>query len=260
MSKKEGMYILEAGDSRGISKGAEFDVFSDERLSPKSHLGVLVIYRLDTFESEMVIKPPGMPILLTGKAFALPKMTVDEPVRLDLGIDYRTSEVYREFMEGLEKLNEEKQVYLVSERAEATLGMRMEKGEVVLDILDVRVTRYDGVKPRLPAIRLLPADVHRVLRAAARFHWHLNRSSQFSFIEKWVGVEVREVKETNEFDEFLVKRLNIPTNERNLNEGGIATVVADNKTKYGFKIINRSARPFYPYLFFFDNHDLSISE
>jgi hypothetical protein len=45
-----------------------------------------------------------------------------------------------------------------------------------------------------------------------------------------------------------------------LNIDGVIDFIVDEKAMYGIRIVNDTAEPLYPYLFYFDNTDFSISE
>jgi hypothetical protein len=136
----------------------------------------------------------------------------------------------------------------VDSKVEAELDIALEDGQVVFNILDPRVTNF-GLT-RIP-FHISPKadDVYPVIRAAARYLWHLRTNKNPAFQNK-VRIEFKQLMVTREIQPY----------GPDLNIDGVIDFIVDEKAMYGIRIVNDTAEPLYPYLFYFDNTDLSISE
>lgn len=112
---------------------------------------------------------------------------------------------------------------------------------------------------RIP-FRIIPNvnDIYPVIRAAAHYHRHLHRINKEASLRNQVRIEFMKLKYEEDYDEDfnLITRIDGP----NLNIGGIVDIVVNKDSMYGTNIINDTDLVLFPYLFFFDNSDFSISE
>jgi hypothetical protein len=103
-------------------------------------------------------------------------------------------------------------------------------------------------------------DVYRVIHGAARFYYHLRRSStQPTRLCQKVTLECTKLRNLG-YDDYL-KEIFVPEGD-NLNSDGtikICVVGDKDETSYGFNIRNKWSVPLFASLFYFDLSDLSIS-
>jgi len=159
----------------------------------------------------------------------------------------------------LSKLSEVQHLFsYTNTEKEASIVLQLNaQDRVQFTVTDPRVT--DHGLSRLD--RDIPLDnLESVIRAARHYHWHLLRESpDFSFpnntrFDGKVGLDFYKVMYTGTF----VKSIGDPIEKVIDGQDVIVNVDADNTTWYGIELKNETNESFYPYLFFFDNSDLSI--
>lgn len=132
--------------------------------------------------------------------------------------------------------------------------------KIAFDTHDPRVMQY-GLT-RLPKTVDQDVDaIHSVLCGIAHYSYHLRRTNVTP--PKFDGVPLREKivveffrLQEGGFGEDGTRQM-VPGANLNVPGAGIDLVVGE--ALYGFKIVNNSPLDLYPYFFFFDNCDLSIS-
>ncbi|KAG8708057.1 hypothetical protein FRC08_000135 [Ceratobasidium sp. 394] len=122
----------------------------------------------------------------------------------------------------------------------------------VFDIKHALVNRH-GVKELPEAVPVTAEDILAVLRAAALWIWHLNRSNPESSLEQSIKFEFTKVVR-----EARTRKLDSVGPD--LNHSGVVEIVANRRDLYGMKIINTSPYNLYPYLFYFDVNGQSIEK
>jgi hypothetical protein len=161
----------------------------------------------------------------------------------------------------LSKLSEIQHLFsCMNTEEEASLVLQLNtQGRVHFTVTDPRVTGH-GLS-RLD--QDIPLDnLDSVIRAAQHYYWHLLRENpDISFpnnsrLDSKVTLDFYKLKQTGAF----VKSIGNPIEKVIDGQDVIVKVVADNTTWYGIELKNKTTVPFYPYLFFFDNSDLSIRE
>ncbi|KAF8150569.1 caspase domain-containing protein [Crassisporium funariophilum] len=258
--KSNGTYCLKAGSAHGISIGAEFTIYADKTaLSTASHLAVMVAQRIYAFETILIMSPHQPQLMLDKAVLALQtKAGFAEQLNLYVALDESLMLVFEALLEQINGAGANpRRINLVQDRSIASMEIVREGDELGLIILDQRVRHYGMF--RMPhRVRLDLQDVLRVLRAAAHYYYHLNRSQLNKYLQKKVEVQFTqlEISET-EFDEFG-RQLNVPIGPNLLVEDMISLEV-DEDNIYGIKIINNTAWDLYPNVFYFDNSDMSIT-
>lgn len=238
-------YILDAGSAHGVTDGAEFAVYGHRDWPPKTPpLGTLVVVDTSAFSASMfVLGASGF--ALNDSGFALQtKVGAEEDLRLHIAIDETFVSVFEALAQEMQRTGPDRRRILLSERDNAELDVELEDGQVVFNILDPLVTKF-GLT-RMPA-RIGVADVWPVLRAAAHYRWHLRRTNKKPIFQNKVRIEFKQLKGSRELQPY----------GPDLNVNGVIDFVVDEDAMYGIKIINDTAKPLYPSLFYFDNSDLS---
>ncbi|THU94293.1 hypothetical protein K435DRAFT_900628 [Dendrothele bispora CBS 962.96] len=103
--------------------------------------------------------------------------------------------------------------------------------------------------------------IHHILRSAAHFYRHLNRSPKSKLIDKANNIllecfKLKESEDTDSFDDVLMP----DPDGKNLNVGGVITIDVDEEEEepFGYKITNNTSLNLYASLLYFDFSDLSI--
>ena len=247
-------YVMKAGAAHGIAVGAEFSVYQERDLPPKTApLGTLVACDVSEFSTTMSVPPEAAPFDLDGSAFALQtKPGTEESLRLNIAEDATLIDIFETVAPWMGPSSPGHRRIQFVETTEAELGLELEDGEVVVNVLNPLVTKYGLV--RMPS-RIQPEvnRVYSVMRAAAHYHWHLRRQGT-SDLQNGIQIEFNAVVLIYDDDLNYVVTPVGP----NLNVDGVVDIIASNRTMYGVKIINNTSRALYPSLFYFDNSDLSI--
>ena len=245
------------GTARGISLGAEFEVYQDQ---DSGHLlGIVVASELSPFSTRLYAKEPGFVLEGDGVAFLISAGTEEHVLRIHVA-----DEGLKALVKKIERTDPRHRMIQLVERDQAEFGMALEDGKVVFDILDSLVTKYGltrmpfSLEPTLEAIS-------PVLRAADHFYWHLRRrpgveNDTEKGLADFVEIEVAEMEHDGiTYDDNLEPVLS-PTGAGWKRGKDFDLQIDGRGMIYGWKIINKYSMALYPALFYFDNSDWSISE
>ena len=243
--------LMEGGAAHGVTGGKEEFLAADDRSTFS-----LTIENVYPFYSEMK-SAKGMPWPFEDRIVTAFKKVPGEKTRLRLYILPEANG--RDVI--LSKLSEIQHLFLcMNNEEEASLVLQLNtQGRVHFTVTDPRVTEH-GLS-RLD--QDIPLDsLESVIRAAQHYYWHLLRENpDFSFpdnsrLDSKVTLDFYKLQQTD----ATVKAIGSPIEKAIDGHEVIVKVVADNTTWYGIELKNKTTEPFYPYLFFFDNSDLSIRE
>jgi hypothetical protein len=261
------------GSARGISLGAEFEVYQDQ---DSQLLGIVFASKVETFfttlsrysnkleESKFVLKGDGVARQIsagTGEEHILRIYVADEKLKALVKQIERTDPLHR--------------IIQPVEKDQAEFGMAVEDGKVVFDIFDPLVTKYgltrmpeslefsDGPNSDATMITQLAP----VLRAADHFYWHLRRtpgveshSKKGPGLADVVEIAVADMEHDGvSYNDFLEPILS-PIEASWKSGKDFKFDLDGTEMVHGWKIINKSGFDLYPALFYFDNSDWSISE
>lgn len=243
--------LMEGGIAHGVTGGKEEFLVSDGHSSFS-----LTIEEVFSLYSKMK-SPKGKPWPFEDRIVTAFQKVPGEKARLQLYIspDANGRDVI------LSKLSEIQHLFsCMNTEKEASLILRLNtRGRVYFTVTDPRVTDHG-------LFRLdqdIPLDnLDSVIRAAQHYHWHLFRENpNISFsnntrLDSKVTLDFYKLRQMG----TSVKSIGNPIEKVIVGQDVIVKVVADNTTWYGIELKNKTNMPFYPYLFFFDNSDLSIRE
>jgi hypothetical protein len=243
--------LMEGGAAHGVTGGNEEFLVSDGHSTFP-----LTIEKIYSFYSKMK-SPNGIPWPFEDRILTAFQKVSGEKARLQLYIfpDANGRDVI------LSKLSEIQHLFsCTNTEEEASLVLQLnDQGRVYFTVTDPRVT--DHGLSRLD--QDIPLDnLESIIRAAQHYHWHLLRENpNFSFsnnarLDSKVTLDFYKLQQTGMFG----KSIGGPIEKDMDGQDVIVKVVADNTTWYGIELKNKTTVPFYPYLFFFDNSDLSIRE
>ncbi|KAF9068251.1 hypothetical protein BDP27DRAFT_834484 [Rhodocollybia butyracea] len=248
--------ILEGGDAHGITTGAEFAVYEDDKM--EKQLGTVTVTSSTAFSS-VCISTDLDPSSLSPRAFA--KMT-----RVGDGFDVRLLvPMHNDFLRPIrrvalemESTEETKRRFFMVDRMDENpdLILTLENQQVHFEIGD-RVCREHGMERMSTSVPVKGIDdISRVLLSSADFYWHLRRSKRENKLSGSGKVTINCVRLVKESDGTY-----LPDSQRtDFNVNGVVAVNVDDGFQYGFKINNQSKVPLYAALFFFDVGDLSITK
>ena len=143
------------------------------------------------------------------------------------------------------------------DEADLMLQLSVQK-DVTITITDRRVTDHG-----LSKLGNIPLDsLESVIRAAQHYYWHLFRRNislgKSITPDDLVILNFYKLREERDIFSTKVVSDGDPIKKDIVGNDLIVKVTADNKTWYGIELKNNTNQSLYPYLFFFDNSDLSI--
>jgi hypothetical protein len=239
----------DAGTARGISLEAEFEVYQDQ--DSEHLLGIVVVKELSPFSTKLRTKEHKFVLEGDGVARQTSAGTQEPVLRIHVADELKAL---------VEDIERTLRIIQLVERKQAEFCMALEDGKVVFDILDTLVTKY-GLT-RMPFTELEPTveAISPVLRAAYHFYLHLRRTSGVESDTDVVEIEMAEMEHdgityNDDFEPVLSPI------KSSWKRGDVFDLqINNNRTIYGWKIINKIKVDLYPALFYFDNSDWSISE
>ncbi|KAG8734608.1 hypothetical protein FRC10_011615 [Ceratobasidium sp. 414] len=248
IEKQGNMCFLRAGIAQDIGVGAVFKVFKEDIADPTkdSPLGSLRVVSADPTSCTLTwaddSKPFNLPDISYGFQIHCSSdqfLKVHFTQRLQSRLT-RDKEWHSGFTASQTNI-----VIKPTDHDTADIVVDLDKNNrAVFDIKHALVNRH-GVKELPEAVPVTAEDILAVLRAAALWIWHLNRSNPESSLEQSIRLEFTKVVR-----DPRTRKLG-PTGA-DLNHSGVADIVANGKDLYGMKIVNTSPYNLYPYLFYFD--------
>ncbi|KAF8970608.1 caspase domain-containing protein [Flammula alnicola] len=247
---EQGNFILEAGTAQGINIGAEFTIYArKEDVARENSMGVLVVdsTKLESYSATMKVLPDA-PILSLPRPGVAVQTTAGH--RPDLRLFIRPDPQQSLISLVRETRHDFPNVTIVDQEEDAQISIEMLNGKVTLRIVEQKLTRYnfarqiDGIDPTLEGLS-------PILKTAAHYYWHLNRTNDSPEVANNIQVEFYKLREDDSEDL-------IPVGDNLCVDNEIDFVVEEDQP-YGVKLINiNKSRDFFPSLFYFDNSDLSI--
>lgn len=252
------MYTLKAGFAQGITVGSEFAIVYDYVESPFNP--PLATLRVKSSEACRAVLEP-IPNATVGVLY--PPMCARQ-VRCGPGHELRVH-----FTEPVTRFLNVQHGALVAKRADIgfILTPRYE-AELLVDVIDRdndkkavfstanKLTKQYGFDRLLHVTAVTAEDISHVLRSAASWNWHLNRTNAATHpFSGLVDLEFTRLQQVGYSVDGEGTSILIPEGE-NMNRTGI--VDGYHYDFFGVRIVNRTTRDLYPYLFYFDVSDQSI--
>ncbi|KAK0486549.1 hypothetical protein IW261DRAFT_1456027 [Armillaria novae-zelandiae] len=261
-SDTPGQYLLEAGEAHGITKNAEFAVFSDK--SMKSPLGTVVVANTTDFTSScnfFSTRGDETPFPLASPGYALQtRVGEEQDVRLFVGKNERLLGTFQRIADEMRSDKGGKRgIRLVQRREDAPdLVISAAGDDFHFEIMD-ELCRGHGLT-RMPfKVRMDDSGtIHRVLQSSADFYWYLRHSSKAGLLAANT-LECMKLKETGAYTKDFEDIWMPDPKGHNLNNGDVIMIDVDEEAVYGFKITNTASISLYVSMFYFDVSDLSIS-
>ena len=247
----------DVGSARGISLGAEFEVYQNQ---DSGHLlGIVVASESNPFSTTLYAKEARFALEEDGVALQTSAGTEEHVLRIHVA-----DEDLKAIIKKIRKTDLNHRIIQLVERDQAEFGMALEDGKVVFDIFDPLVTKY-GLT-RMPfSLEPTLGVISPVIHAADHFYLHLRRTPRSENdtergIADFVEIEVAELEHDGITYDDNYEPVLSPTSVGWKHGKDFDLQIKDRGTVYGWKIINKSNVALYPALFYFDNSDWSISE
>lgn len=156
-------------------------------------------------------------------------------------------------------------------------GLQLVKADIIVSVLNGNavfddLTGIGSVSRKASRFKRLPItsepdfdSLYPIISAASHWFYHLRRRPTNSLLtrSREVTIEFMELSETSEYDAALMPMLGPSSGNLITQDAQFRNVVdirADEETLYGQRIRNSSKYTLYPYLFYFDSSDFSISK
>ena len=246
--------IVKAGSADGVTPGAEFSIYKPddtELLNPLAHT---TVHSIEAFHSVLHDVPQPNSLDRDLNYIAI-QTKLGEKEDLRLGISASDSHMKKIF-EAVQA-REPKGLYniaVTTNQQNNHLHASVVKNFVTFKMVDERVTRF-GFKNTFPTVAADDSDrLHRVFGRIAHFYRELN------LVNKPTKPSLSSIVNVNFYE--LDSEADDPTPiGKNLYNDGIIDIRVSEEpdVPYGLELINNSAATdLYPYVFLFDNTDLSI--
>ena len=252
MPEKALSIILEAGAAQGITVGSRMAVHASNLLETVATenpcLGYLTVTSVGPFTSVLDFEVPSdtkrfrIPLLF----YCLVKSCALQKIAL-----YCEDRHWLETVFSPEERNQ-LGITMVDNVQDCDLQLTRLDGKVYFDRHNALITAH--ISPRISHtinVDDIPA-IQNVVNSSLHFYGHLTRSGSDDFRNVWM--EMKNLK--HELSDG--HRIYSPTG-KNLIADEPATIVVDDSVRLGMTIFNQTDLPLYPYLFYFDPTDLTIS-
>ena len=258
---REGQFILNAGAIHGIARGAEFEIYRNEQAIDGAPLGAFLVEMLGPFSAILKVRPGDTSSIPQQAAIAVQtKVGEREDLRLFIPIGDEYLPCHNAWLSLMQPGNGYTyNITLLENPDTAHVELVMKNERVVFLYRDERITQY-GLQQAYFDVEPTTEEVARVLKALAHYFWKINLTSNNPEITKSIQFEFYQLDPSDDIydeDTGLPEMTPIPPN---ICKDNLIDFVIDEDAPYGIKITNSSPHDFYPYLFYFDNSDLSIGK
>ncbi|CAE6441338.1 unnamed protein product [Rhizoctonia solani] len=255
VKKRGGSYTLSAGTAQGVTVGAIFDIFEHDitNHAKDAPLGAMCVISADPLTSKLNWAKASRP-------FDIPKLSYG--LQTHCGSDQF---INVHFTEQLQSHLHADRAWLSAFTAnQSSVAFNLSQADVADVVVDISRNGKAFFHIRHPLINQyhidrLPQEVHvtakdilAVLRAAALWIWHLNRTNSDSDLGQSVQIQFTRLNES--------QGNQMEVCGEDLNKSGVADFVARPGEYYGVKLVNNSRFNLYPHLFYFDLNGLSIEQ
>lgn len=261
--------MLKAGAAHGVTIGSKFEIYSSNISSPstKPPIGTARVAYTDYNTSHLKLAAPLQRDASYSQYTPWARPTTLEllyALQIEAGV---TQALRLHFTTAISTLfqnvpdwraafhgNEASHPTLVeSPKDTAQMSMDInEHGRVVFETGNKIATSCD-LKVLPYTVQAKIDDVLPVLRAAAKWAWHVSRTSTEPLPEDSVKIEFLQVELGAGPGEFQIIG-------DNLNQGGMAQLTYHDGHYYGVKLVNKTKIKLFPYLFYFDVSEQSIGK
>ncbi|CAE6447573.1 unnamed protein product [Rhizoctonia solani] len=254
------VYVLSAGTSTGISVNNLFELHANDISGPNNPpLGELIVYNVEMRRA--FLRPvQKAPISCPPKAYA--RQTgygPDQSLKVHFTPGFlNTAKQDRKWHSSYEDFHR-RRVFVESSAREAELIVDVKGTSEATFISTHSLLKKYGIENLPPKGSFpVPADSSalRVIAAASRWSWHLNRTPVRSTVKDDIHIEFSRL-EAGARDPASGNK-NILQPIKNLNVNGVADFVVSKQDHYGLTLVNNSERNLHAYCVYFGATDLTI--
>ncbi|KAJ8079113.1 hypothetical protein PM082_013400 [Marasmius tenuissimus] len=273
-------FVVEAGEAHGVTKDAEFAVYSDQKMKPEHLVGRVRAVKITPFNTGCS-SLDGSYLEIPKPAYAiLTRLGEQQDLRLYIEQRDEFLPLFKRIKEQMEQSSEDsyKRSFRLlnspEEGCDLALSLK-DDGYIQFDIMDPTCLRY-GVRT-MPFNDISPSDnpdyLLVVLQSAADFYWNLHHSNKEGKLAKGkVTTNVKPGEPVKNLIELECFKL-VPSGEltpdledvykpeqggENLNVQGTININIVEGDQYGFSIKNNSNVPLFAALLYFNINDLSV--
>lgn len=255
-----GKYILQAGRAHGITDGAEFTVYQNklDAVPPGIPLGAMIAKDAKIWGFSTDLEPLSDIVrkhLVNSRAVAVQtKIGALDDLEIYVPMGDQYLPVFEAIAKEVDGTGPELcRLKVVDSKNEARLGvMVVHETKLAFEVLDSEAKKYGCT--RLPkTIDCVVDDIHRVLRSASRYHFHLNNDHMNYQIKEGISIEFLALGEPD------ADGTRLPIGENMHIAGKVELKLADESKKYGMRLTNNTSWDLHFACFFFEHADLSIS-
>ncbi|PPQ85019.1 hypothetical protein CVT25_010408 [Psilocybe cyanescens] len=254
--------VLQAGAAQGITTGAKFALFDSNDNSFASVLGSATVGSpIQAFNAPATLDASSKFDLARRYVAVQTRLGIKEDLRLYIPRKDPFHAIYTRLLKS--DIADEHKLYnitLVEHKSLAHLEASMSSKELVFKLCDTRATKYGFSK----SFKAVPTDNdHKlawVLNGIAHYYRELDRRNPQTELDNYVTLEFYKLKDPEDTSEDDLKDrwIFFEPVQPNFCNNNIIDFVIEEECPYGFKLTNNSSRDLYPYVFIFDNNDLSI--
>ena len=251
--------ILEAGAAQGITVNSRMAVYASNLLETSGTsnpcLGYLTVTSVGSFTSILGIpsdttqqfRPPARSF----QVYCLLESPASQKIAL-----YSKNKFWLNKIFSLKQQNKLR-ITIVDDVKRCDLELVVISRKVYFDRHhDVLITPHIGARISHTIDLGDESAIREVVKSFSRFYRHLTRTSSVNLRNVWMELNLLKQKISDDFSRK--SPLLIPTG-RNLIADEPATIVVDEQARLGMTIFNQTDQHLYPYLFYFDPTDLTIS-
>lgn len=260
--------MLKAGEAHGITIGSKFEIYSVDisSLSNTPPIATARVIKTHYSTSDLKVAAP-LQYNFSGSQSTTSDNSTTHKLLYALQIEAGSSEALPiHFTQAVSTLFENDQDWRATfdgnEGSHPTLVQSpRDKAHIIIDINECgQVTFETGNKIATSCgLKVLPYtmpaiidEVLPVLRAAAKWAWHVSRTPDIPLPEDSVKIEFLQLDKGTRPGEFRI------IGDRN--QGGMVQLTYNDRQYYGVKLVNRTNIKLFPYLFYFDVSEQSIGE
>ncbi|KAL0066448.1 hypothetical protein AAF712_006490 [Marasmius tenuissimus] len=257
-------FVVGAGEAHGVMKGAEFAVYSDQKM--KHLVGRVRAVRIDVFIAGC-LSLDGSELQIPQPAYAiLTRLGEQQDLRLYVEPRDEFLPLFVRITKEMEQPSEDR-----SKRSFRLLNSPEEGCDLALTLKDDGCIQFNITDPTCLryGLRTMPVNdistddpdhLINILRSAADFYWNLHHSKKEGTSVKGeagrpsIELEcLKVVDDPRKYNTYKPEQ-----GEENLNVQGTIYVDVSEGAMYGFRIKNKSDTPLYAALLYFDINDCSV--
>ena len=250
-SEKALNIILEAGAAQGITVGSRMAVHASNLLESDSVknpcLGYLTVTSVGPFTCVLEVPSGSKRFGILPLFYCLVEYQASQKIAL-----YSQDGLWLKTVFPPEEQNQ-LGITIVDNVQACELQLTASGGKVYFNRHNPLVTPHIGTRISYTIDVADVSTIRKVVKSSLHFYHHLTRTGSDDFRNVWMELKILKEELNDDFDQIFT-----PIG-RNLIADEPATLVVDQFARLGMTIYNQTDLPLYPYLFYFDPTDLTIS-